>query len=203
MTNNPEAEGGGKPTQQAAMAKLQALAINNQRAEHALMDLMTDSPHEPPQAAKEAAEVEEVAATDKKRAEPLSELTAPTKSRTTDEPIEAVTMFDTGEKKAHNCHKCWSEFAGRVPCCPNCQSELREMLTVNMVSIQRAGYVVAQGADQVEVTYSARAAMSEGENLAQMRGAPVFVQLKDLLALNQPRRAGYATARSGPAYGRR
>ena len=206
MTSKPvtETSSGKGSTQAANMAKLQALSLNSQRAENALMDFLTENPHEAGRAAREAEEAEEVTAAEKKSEAPASGLMGETKKATsTDEPIEAVTMFDTGEKRSHNCHKCWSEFAGRVPCCPNCQSEMREVLTVSMVSTERAGYVLSRDSDAVEVTGSARTAMAEGETIAQLRGAPKSVQLGDLLALSRPRRTGYATARSGPAYGRR
>ncbi|MBM3465564.1 MAG: hypothetical protein FJX76_26035 [Armatimonadetes bacterium] len=67
------------------------------------------------------------------------------------------------------------------------------MLVSSMVAFRREGFIVGRTADQVEVTATAREAMGDADNVVFLRKAPLFVQLKDMLALHQRDVSGYAT----------
>ena len=58
---------------------------------------------------------------------------------------------------------------------------------------QRAGFVISRQSDQVEVTQTALQALGDESQLVHIRGAAVFVQMKDLLATCQQKVTGYAT----------
>ena len=112
------------------------------------------------------------------------------------EEVQPVTLFEPGERRSHNCRRCGGDFQARVCCCPSCQGELREILATSATSFQRAGFVVSRQSDMVLVTSEARQAMGgETESFAQLRGAALFVQKRDLLAAcqNPPKVTGYAT----------
>ena len=109
------------------------------------------------------------------------------------EEVQPVTLFEPGDRTGHNCRRCGTDFQARVACCPSCQNELRQILATSSTSFQRAGYVVSRQSDRVEVTQSALQALGEESQFVHMRGAAVFVQMKDLLAACQQKVTGYAT----------
>jgi hypothetical protein len=111
------------------------------------------------------------------------------------DPVEPVALFDLGDARHRSCTRCGSEYESRVPACPTCQTEHREMLIQSMSTIQRAGYVIGRQTDTVEVTASARQALDAPDHVATLRKAPVFVQYKDMLALRSRNVAGYAVVR--------
>ena len=109
------------------------------------------------------------------------------------EEVQPVTLFEPGDRSGHNCRRCGTDFQARVACCPSCQNELRQILATNSTSFQRAGFVVSRQSDRVEVTRMALQAMQGDSEFVHMRGAAVFVQMKDLLAACQQKVTGYAT----------
>ena len=70
---------------------------------------------------------------------------------------------------------------------------MRQILTVNATSFQRAGYVVSRQADRVEESQGALQALGDESPLVHLRGATVFVQMRDLVATCQQKVTGYAT----------
>lgn len=110
------------------------------------------------------------------------------------EEIQPIQLFERGEKRGHSCSRCGLQFEGRVASCPNCQSEMRELLAVNSVSYRRAGFTISTSTDLVEVTYAARTLLdTEKSSLAGLRSPQKFVQMRDLLAQCQAPVTGYAT----------
>lgn len=123
--------------------------------------------------------------------------TQPLQRQRSADPVEAIAPFDMGQGSHRSCTRCGSGYQHRVPCCPSCQDEFREVVFRSTVTFQRAGYVFKTTSDEVEMTRSAVAALEGGgESVAFLRKAPTFVNLRDLLELNQRSRPGFATTRA-------
>ncbi|MBS2034255.1 hypothetical protein JST97_04665, partial [bacterium] len=109
------------------------------------------------------------------------------------EEVQPVSLFEPGDRTGHNCRRCGTDFQARVACCPSCQDELRQILATNSTSFQRAGFVISRQSDRVEVSRHALEALNQENSFVQLRGATVFVQMRDLLAACQQKTTGYAT----------
>ncbi|MFN8610405.1 MAG: hypothetical protein U0931_22900 [Vulcanimicrobiota bacterium] len=109
------------------------------------------------------------------------------------EEVQPVSLFEPGDRTGHNCRRCGTDFQARVACCPTCQNELRQILATNSTSFQRAGYLISRQSDRVEVSRDALNALSEENQFVHLRGATVFVQMRDVLAACQQKVTAYAT----------
>ncbi|MFN8608700.1 MAG: hypothetical protein U0931_14280 [Vulcanimicrobiota bacterium] len=110
------------------------------------------------------------------------------------EEIQAIQLFERGQRRGHTCSRCGSQFEGRVASCPNCQGEMLELLAVNSVSYRRAGFLISTQTDLVEVTVAARNVLdTDKTSVAGMRSPQRFVTLKDLLAKCQQPVIAFAT----------
>ncbi|MBS2035627.1 hypothetical protein JST97_11615, partial [bacterium] len=110
------------------------------------------------------------------------------------EEIQAIQLFERGQRRGQSCSRCGSQFEGRVASCPNCQGEMLELLAVNSVNYRRAGFLISTQTDLVEVTVAARDFLdTDQSSIAGMRSPQRFVTLRDLLANCQQTVAGYAT----------
>jgi hypothetical protein len=110
------------------------------------------------------------------------------------EEIQAIQLFERGQRRGHSCSRCGAQFEGRVASCPNCQGEMLELLAVNSVSYKRAGFTISTQTDLVEVTVAARNVLdTDKTSIAGLRSPQRFVTLRDLLSNCQAPVAGYAT----------
>ena len=110
------------------------------------------------------------------------------------EEIQAIQLFERGQKRGHSCSRCGAQFEGRVASCPNCQGEMLELLAVNSVSYKRAGFTISTQTDLVEVTVAARNVLdTDKSSIAGLRSPQRFVTLRDLLSNCQAPVTGYAT----------